>query len=226
MTNKAIEPLTLPDAFKMGSLQVPKRSAAVFVKSSNGAPVEMATPSISFGRKAGNVNPELPCEVPLVVREISGSYVSLLYVNIALITGIGALLAPSSARNLLWILSPLWTTAILANAFAGRDGTAVVCGVMLAGVYPILALVEDFGLAACYIVVFALFVSKGFWNEQRGIGLILCAILWLGVLIGAGVMLVTRSPECFQATAGCALSLAVVCTQRLGTFKYKIVRPQ
>lgn len=222
--NNKIEPLTLPDAFKMGSLQVPKRSAAVFVRSNNAGPIEMGTPSISFGRKPA-ANSDLPCEVPLVVREISGSYVSLLYVNIALITGIGSLVAPGSARQMMWILSPLWTTAILANAGAVRDGVSLVCGLILAGVYPILALVEDFGLAACYVVLFALFVSKGFWNEQRGVGLILCVLMWLGVLGGAGAMLVFRATECFQVAAGCALSLAVVCTQKLGMFKYKIVRP-
>ena len=225
ISNK-IEALTLPDAFKMGSLQVPKRSAAVFVKSGvNTNHSEMATPSISFGRKPGPGHVDMPCEVPLVVREVSGSYISLLYVNVALLMGIGSLVAPDRARELLWVLSPLWTTAILANACAGKDGAALICGVILVAAFPVLALVEDLGLAACYIVLFAFFVSKGIWTEQRGVGLILCACLWIGVLGGAGALVVFKTTECFQASAGCALSLAVVCTQKLGVFKYKIVRP-
>lgn len=219
-----ISPLELPETFKMAALQIPRRAPAPGRVLAAPAGEPSAVPPIGFPqgpRIRCPPAPTAPCEPP--IREISGSCVSLLYLNVALGSGLSLLCLPSAAQTLAWAVCPVWSVAILAHACAG-DALLLGCGVALALIYPIVALVRDPQLDAGYLLLFAGFASRGFWRDQRGVWLIGCVICWAGVLAGAAGLLIFRDrPGVLEGASLSALGLAVVCTRRLARFRYKIV---
>ena len=231
-----ISPVELPETFKMNTLQIPRRAPlpgriGLSPARPTPPPGESAVPSISFGGAPFSHGPRLKCPPAPSggcephVREISGSCVSLLYLNVALGSGLSLLCMPSSAQTLGWMVCPVWSVAILAHACSG-DTLLVGCGVALAMIYPVLVLVRDPQLYAAYLLIFAGFASRGFWREQRGVWLIVCAICWAGVLAGVAGLIIFRDRRgVLECTSLSALLLAVVCTRRLARFRYKIVAP-
>lgn len=224
-----IHPVELPESFKMGALHVPRRGAHPPGRMPVPGPTDLALPSITFG--AGGAGAcKLKCPVPAgaggcepSVREFSGSWVSLLYVNVGLACGLSLLALPSAADSFAWMACPVWSLAIFAHALSG-DSAQLACGIALALMYPILVLVRDAQLYGAYLLLFAGFASRGFWRDQRGVWLVLCVICWAGVLAGAAGLLVFEGrPGLFEAGSISALALAVVCTRRLARFRYKIV---
>ena len=232
-----ISPVELPESFKMNTLQIPRRGAAPGRVGLTIAPsrlasgtTEMALPSISFANGGGGVPtcklrcppaPSVACEP--AVRDFSGSFVSLLYLNVALAFGLGQLFMPSASETLALMICPVWSVAVLFHAFSG-DTPLLSTGIALAMAYPVLVIVHDCQLYAVYLLLFASFVSRGFWREQRGVWLILCVACWLGVLAGvAGLLIFQGMPGVMEAASVSGLALAVVCTRRLARFRYKIV---
>ena len=233
-----ISTVELPESFKMNTLQIPRRGMAAGrvgltlppMRLASG-PSELTLPSISFtGGPAGGPGVcKLRCPPPQsvgcepAVRDFSGSFVSLLYLNVALASGLGLLFLPSAGETLGLMVCPVWSVAVLFHAFSG-DMALLSTGVALAITYPILVIVHDFQLYAGYLLLFAGFVSRGFWREQRGVWLILCVACWIGVLAGvAGLLIFRDSPGVLEAASLSGLALAVVCTRRLARFRYKIV---
>lgn len=224
-----IPPVELPETFKMTALHVPRRGTQLPGRTP-APPTDLAMPSISFGGGvSGAPTCKLKCPVPAgavcepSVREFSGSWVSLLYVNVALLCGLSLLALPSAALSLAWLVSPVWSLAVFAHALSG-DAVQLACGVALVLMHPILVQVRDAQLYGGYLLLFAGFASRGFWRDQRGVWLILCVICWAGVLAGAGGLLFFEGrPGLLEAGSISGLGLAVVCTRRLARFRYKIV---
>jgi len=217
----------------MSTLQIPRRgtlpgrvgSSALSAQSSG--TTEMALPSISFGSSpvACKVRCPLPgqCDPTPSVRELSGSWISLLYLHVGLILGLTALAFPSGASVVAWLVCPVWSTAVVAHGLCG-DNLLFVCAVIIALAYPIVVLMRDFQLYAGYLLLFSCFASRGFWRDQRGAWLIVCAICWCGVLAGAcGLLIFENKPGILEAGAISGICLAVVCTRKLARFRYKIV---
>ena len=205
----------LPESFQMTSLQVPRRPGLLIVRPPN--PIA----PIAFDCKP-SCPPPAPCDAS--VREFSGSYVSILYLNVALVVGLARL--ASAGERVLWLVCPIWSAAVLSHAFSG-SARALVCGIGLTLSYPCLVILRDPHLFAAYILCFAVFASYGFWDEQRGPWLVLCAVFWIGVIAGAAAGIVFPERPVFLEGSGlCALILAVVCTRRLARFRYKIVPAQ
>lgn len=227
-----IAPVELPETFKMSTLQIPRRGAVPgrTTSSQSGGPTELALPSISFGAGGGGpvtckvrCPPVAPCDSAPAVRELSGSWVSLLYLNVGLVSGLALLALPSAGQFIAWLVCPVWSTAVVAHGFAG-DNLLFACGAVIALLYPVVVMVRDFQLYAGYLLLFACFASRGFWRDQRGVWLVLCVICWAGVLAGAGGLLVFEArPGLLESGCLSALGLGVVCTRRLGRFRYKIV---
>lgn len=232
-----ISPVELPESFKMNTLQIPRRGATpgklVIGSRLASGPAELSIPSISFsGGGVPHVNtcklrcPPAPgggCEP--AVRDFSGSFVSLLYLNVALASGLGFLFLPSAAESLALMLCPIWSIALLFHAFSG-DTALLSTGVALAMAYPVLVIAHDVQLYAVYLLLFSGFVSRGGWREQRGVWLVMCVACWLGVLTGvAGLLIFPDRPVVLETGSISALILAVVCTRRLARFRYKIIGP-
>ena len=233
-----ISTVELPESFKMNALQIPRRGMAAGrvglalapSRPASGSP-ELTLPSISFaGGPGGSLHtcklrcppaPSVGCEP--AVRDFSGSFVSLLYLNVALASGLGLLFLPSAGEALALMICPIWSVAVLVHAFSG-DTALLSAGIALAMTYPVLVLAHDFQLYAVYLLIFAGFVSRGFWRDQRGVWLVLCVACWLGVLAGvAGLLVFPNRPGVLEAASLSGLALAVVCTRRLARFRYKIV---
>jgi len=231
-----ISPVELPETFKMTSLHIPRRGSQTPGRVSVQPPTDLSLPSITFGGNSGHMSApvfgqqcKLKCPTPAgapcepAVREVSGSWVSLLYINVALAAGLSLLFLPSAGQSFAWMVCPVWSLAIFAHALSG-DNVQFACGIALAMAYPILILVRDAQLYGAYLLLFAGFSSRGFWRDQRGVWLVLCVICWAGVLVGAGgLLLFEGKPGLFEAGSISGLGLAVVCTRRLARFRYKIV---
>jgi hypothetical protein len=225
-----IPPVELPETFKMTTLQIPRRgpTPARAGPPQSAGPTEMSLPSISFSGGAPlackvRCPPAPGCDSPPAVRELSGSWISLLYLNVGLLCGLSLLAVPSAGQLIAWLVCPVWSTAVVAHGFAG-DNLLFACGVVLALAYPVVVTLRDFQLDAAYLLLFAGFASRGFWREQRGVWLVLCVVCWAGVLAGAGGLLVFEArPGLLESGCLSALALGVVCTRRLGRFRYKIV---
>ena len=225
-----ISPVELPETFKMSTMQIPRRGVTpgrVGPVHASG-PTELALPSISFSSGAPiacKVRCPQPaqCDSSPAVRELSGSWISVLYLHVGLVSGLGLLALPSAGQFIAWLVCPAWSAAVIGHGVSG-DNLLLACGIVIAMLYPAVVLARDFQLYAGYILLFACFASRGFWREQRGVWLVRCVVCWAGVLAGAGGLLVfeTRS-GILEAGGGSALGLAVVCTRRLARFRYKIV---
>lgn len=231
-----IPPVELPETFKMSSLHIPRRGSQTPGRVNAQAPTDLSLPSISFGGNGGSLSTptfgqacKLKCPPPAsgscdsAVRELSGSWISLLYINVALASGLSLLLLPSAGQSFAWMVCPVWSFTVIAHALSG-DGVQLACGVALVMAYPVLVLVHDPQLYGGYLVLFAGFSSRGFWRDQRGVWLVLCVICWGGVLAGAvGLLFFEGRPGLLEAGSISGLALAVVCTRRLARFRYKIV---
>ena len=225
-----IQPVELPETFKMSTMQIPRRGAAPGRATSvqPTGPTELSLPSISFSNGAPltckmRCPPPPQCDSPPALRELSGSWISLLYLNVGLVSGLALLALPSAGQFIAWLVCPVWSFAVIAHGFSG-DNVMCACGIIIALVYPVVIMVKDFQLYAGYILVFACFASRGFWRDQRGVWLVLCVICWAGVLAGTCGLLVFESrPGLLESGSGSAVGLAVVCTRRLARFRYKIV---
>lgn len=225
-----IQAVELPESFKMSTLQFPRRGAvpgrAGAAQASSG-PTELGLPSISFGSAPIACKlkcpPRVDSDTPPALREVSGSWIAVLYLLVGLVAGLVLLASPASGQFAAWLVSPAWSTALVAHGFAG-DNLAFACGLVLAFVYPAVVLVRDFQLYAGYLLVFACFASRGFWRDQRGVWLVLCALCWAGVLACAcGLLVFETKPGILEAGCLSGLGLAVVCTRRLSRFRYKIM---
>ena len=207
--------IQLPESFQMSSMQVPRRPGVLVVR-----PANAITP-IAFDCKPP-CPPADPCDS--CVSEFSGSYVSILYLQVALALALARLLY--FGERIVWVVCPIWSVAVLSHAFSGSP-RALICGVCLALLYPLVVLARDAHLYAAYLVLFGAFASYGFWEDQRGPWLVLSALFWAGVVAGvAGGIVFPERPVFLEAATFCALMLAVVCTRRLARFRYKIVPAQ
>jgi hypothetical protein len=216
-----IPAVELPESFKMSTLQFPRRGAVP----GRAGPTEMSLPSISFGAAplACKVQcpPRVDPDAAPALREVSGSWISLLYLNVGLISGLSLLALPSSGRYIGMLVCPIWSTAVVAHGFAG-DNLSFAGGHVLSLLAPVVLLARDFQLYAAYLLLFSAFASRGFWRDQRGVWLVLCVLCWAGVLAGAAGLLVFEArPGILEAGALSGLGLAVVCTRRLSRFSYK-----
>jgi hypothetical protein len=213
-----IAPVSLPDAFQMGTLNVPRRAPPPPM-------LELATPSISFGNACAVKRCPVPCET--VVREFSGSLVPVLYLHFALFLGFGALFLPEHMPNLLLILTPLWLVCVLVHAVS-KSLLGFLVGLVLCLLYPPLAMFpRDAGLQAFYFLFFGAFATGPFHREQRGLSLIACCAAWVG-LVASVCWLLSQDNARGSLTACCAsaLLLALVGSRRLGRFQFKVVRPE
>lgn len=224
-----IPAVELPESFKMSTLQFPRRGAVPgrAGPSQSAGPTELGLPSISFG--GAPIACKLKCppradpDAAPALREVSGSWIAVLYLLVGLAAGLALLASPASGQFAAWLVSPAWSTAVVAHGFAG-DNLAFACGLVLAFFYPCVVLIRDFQLYAGYLLLFACFASRGFWRDQRGVWLVLCVVCWAGVLVGAGGLLVFETrPGILEAGCLSGLGLAVVCTRRLSRFRYKIM---
>jgi hypothetical protein len=223
-----IPALELPDSFKMSALQFPRRGAVpgrAGPAQAAAGPTEMSLPSISFAGAPLACKVKCPprpdTDIAPALREVSGSWISLLYLNVGLISGLSILALPASGPYIGMLVCPVWSTAVVAHGFAG-DNVSFAGGHLLSLLFPVVLLVRDFQLYAAYLLLFAVFASRGFWRDQRGVWLILCVLCWAGVLAGAGGLLVFElRPGILEAGALSGLGLAVVCTRRLSRFSYK-----
>jgi hypothetical protein len=216
-----IPAVELPESFKMSTLQFPRRGAVP----GRAGPTEMSLPSISFGTAplACKVQcpPRADQDAAPALREVSGSWISLLYLNVGLFAGLSLLALPLSGPYIGMLVCPIWSTAVVAHGFAG-DNLSFAGGHVLSLLFPVVLLVRDFQLYAAYLLLFAVFASRGFWRDQRGVWLVLCVLCWAGVLAGVGGLLVFETkPVILEAGALSGLGLAVVCTRRLSRFSYK-----
>ena len=208
-----VSPIDLPESFKMNSalqapLQIPRRG----LRPPSGA-LDCA-PARALGLEC----PPSPRACEPALRDFSGSYVAVLYLNVALAMGLAQLVSAGEYAALL--ACPVWSAALLAHGLACDPG-GFFCAVGLAVVYPILIIVRDPGLHGSYLLLFAAFASKGFWAEQRGVWLVACVVYWAGVLAGvAGGVLAPDGAPWLEAAAFCALVLAAVCTRRLARFRW------
>ena len=222
-----IPALELPDSFTMSTLQFPRRGAVPgrLGPVQAGGTTEMSLPSISFG--SAPLACKLKCpprpdsDAAPALREVSGSWISVLYLHVGLISGLLMLLAPLSGQVIGMVVCPVWSTAVVAHGFAG-DNLSFASAHLLSLFFPVVLLVRDFQVYAAYLLLFALFASRGFWRDQRGVWLILCVLCWAGVLVGvAGLLVFETRPGILEAGALSGLGLAVVCTRRLSRFSYK-----
>jgi hypothetical protein len=216
-----IPAVELPESFKMSALHFPRRGAVP----GRAGPTEMSLPSISFGGAPLACKLQCPpradSDAAPALREVSGSWISFLYMNVGLMSGLLLLAAPLSGQFVGMVVCPVWSTAVVAHGFAG-DNLSFTGGYLLALFFPVVLLVRDFQLYAVYLLLFALFASRGFWRDQRGVWLVLCVLCWAGVLTGVGGLLVFETrPGILEAGALSAIGLAVVCTRRLSRFSYK-----
>ena len=212
-----IAAVSLPDAFQMGTLNVPRRTQA--------PALELSTPSISFGNACAVKKCPVLCET--VVREFSGSLVPVLYLHYALILGFGALFLPEHMPSLLQVLTPLWLVCVLAHAVS-KSLVGLLCGLLLCLLYPPLAMFpRDAGLQAFYFLFFGAFATGPFHREQRGLPLIACCAAWVGLVASVGWLLSQENAKgALTACCASALLLALVGSRRLGRFQYKVVRPE
>jgi hypothetical protein len=216
-----ITAVELPESFKMSTLHFPRRGAVP----GRAGPTEMSLPSISFGTAPLacklHCPPRADSDTAPALREVSGSWISLLYLNVGLISGLSILALPASGPYIGMLVCPIWSTAVVAHGFAG-DNLSFASAHLLSLLFPVVLLVRDFQFYAAYLLLFALFASRGFWRDQRGVWLILCVLCWAGVLAGAGGLLVFETkPGVLEAGVLSGLGLAVVCTRRLSRFSYK-----
>lgn len=223
-----IPAVELPESFKMSTLQFPRRGAVPGrAGPAPSGPTELGLPSISFGGAPIACKlkcpPRVDADVAPALREVSGSWIAVLYLLVGLVAGLVLLASPASGQFAAWLVSPAWSTAVVAHGFAG-DNLAFACGLVLAFFYPCVVLIRDFQLYAGYLLFFACFASRGFWRDQRGVWLVLCAVCWAGVLAGAcGLLVFETRPGILEAGCLSGLGLAVVCTRRLSRFRYKIM---
>jgi hypothetical protein len=222
-----IAPLSLPDAFQMGTLHVPRRSTTPFLPAQ--PPVEMATPSISFGNAAKRcMAPPLAaqqaCET--AVWAFSGSLVPALYLHYALVLALGSLLFPDYLVNWALVIAPLLISALSLHALSGGI-PRLVYGLFMCLAYPVVILSRgDRPLQAVYVVLVGAFASGPFWREERGAWLVACCAAWVALPAAAAWLLSgpenPRGP--LAACVGAALALALVGSRRLGRLQYKVVQ--
>lgn len=212
-----IAPLSLPEAFQMGSLHVPRRGPS--------APVELATPSISFANACGVKkcpSPAAACEVAL--REVSGALIPVFYLHFFVLLALGALLFPHYLSHWAQVLAPVWMLGVGMHAL-GKDTLGLVHGLALCLLYPCLLLSpRDTALQAFYAVFFGVFASGPLHREQRGVGLVAGVLGWVALLASVAWLL-SGDAQALSACGACGLLLALVGSRGAARLQYKVVQP-